>query len=88
MIAKCANPECSTPFRYLNEGRLFVRPPANKANSRFRDDSLVFAWLCRSCSATLTLRFEEGRDGAVVPRIIAVDRSSSPFAASTTSRSS
>jgi len=23
MIGKCANPACSTPFRYLHEGRLF-----------------------------------------------------------------
>jgi hypothetical protein len=23
MIAKCANPECGAPFRYLREGRLF-----------------------------------------------------------------
>lgn len=39
MIAKCANPDCSNPFRYLHEGRLFVRSPTSKADSGHRDDS-------------------------------------------------
>jgi len=72
MIAKCANPDCSRAFRYLHEGRLFVRPAASNGQSGHRDDRLVFAWLCRSCSATLTLEFGEGQDGAIVPQIIRV----------------
>jgi hypothetical protein len=79
MIAKCANPECSKPFRYLHEGRLFVRSPESKADSGHRDDRVVFVWLSRRCSVTLTLRFEKGLDGAIVPQIIRVDRSPSPL---------
>ena len=79
MITKCANPECSNPFRYLHEGRLFVRSPAGKADSGHRDDCLAFSWLCRSCTATLTLRFEQEQDGAIVPQIVRVNRSSSPL---------
>lgn len=79
MIAKCANPECSKSFRYLHEGRLFVRSPESNADSGHRDDRVAFAWLCRSCSATLTLRFEKGQDGSIMPQVIRVDRSSSPL---------
>lgn len=58
MLAKCANPSCSTPFRYLENGTLFrlESDPWCASHQRCRE----FFWLCRSCSATLTLRLDEG----------------------------
>lgn len=57
MLAKCANPLCSVPFRYLEAGGLF----------RLENDPLVshdrqtpeYFWLCRHCSATMSLRLDE-----------------------------
>jgi len=73
MLSKCANPQCFKPFRYLHEGRPFVRTPSGKPDSGKRDNRLVFAWLCRSWATTLTLRFEEGQAGAITPRLVGVD---------------
>src|SRR5579859_291084 len=64
MLAKCANPSCLTPFRYLESGRLF----------RLESDSAVasdprtpeYFWLCRGCAATMSLRFDEGGGITVV----------------------
>ncbi len=69
MIAKCANPMCSKPFRYLHEGRLFVTSPSSKAWSREvgRDNRVKYAWLCHDCAATLTVQFGAGRQFNVVP---------------------
>jgi hypothetical protein len=64
MIAKCANPSCSTSFRYLEEGMLF----------RLENDSPLeldnpmtpeYYWLCRSCSAAMTLHISN--EGKVIP---------------------
>jgi hypothetical protein len=53
MLSKCANPACSTTFRYLHEGKLFhlvvasvaaenPENPDNPVRERF--------WLCDECS--------------------------------------
>jgi len=64
MIAKCTNPSCSTSFRYLEEGMLF----------RLENDSPLgldnpmtpeYYWLCRSCSAAMTLHIS--KEGRVMP---------------------
>jgi hypothetical protein len=61
MIAKCANFSCSTPFRYLHEGRLF-RFEADAAGDSGRAGRRVeHFWLCERCARTLTLEFCEGR---------------------------
>lgn len=61
MISRCANPACSTHFRYLHEGQIFgfeVRsiPAAGVdvpgMNSLSRTE---YFWLCDSCALTMTL---------------------------------
>jgi hypothetical protein len=64
MLGKCANPSCSTPFRYLRDGRLFRL----EADPRFRNakpNKLEFFWLCDGCSPRMSLRISEG--GNVLP---------------------
>ena len=77
MIAKCANPECSKPFRYLHEGRLFVLSSSAKAQSQEvgGDSRVKYAWLCHGCAATLAVQFEAGRGLRVVPLGSTADKS-------------
>lgn len=70
MLSKCANPKCSSCFRYLHEGKLFrmeteirreVSPtlahgPEGKKSIRH----LEFFWLCDNCASTMTLIYEKG----------------------------
>jgi hypothetical protein len=56
MLAKCVNPLCSAPFRYLEAGRLF-RVESDTANSGAEQPE--YFWLCRTCSASMTLRLDE-----------------------------
>src|SRR5579864_4164604 len=57
MLAKCSNPLCSAPFRYLEVGRLFrvESDPQNPAETRRPE----YFWLCRICSTRMTLRLGE-----------------------------
>jgi len=69
MIAKCANPACSAPFRSLREGRVFVKeieadPPA-VGGERSRQPQ--YFWLCNLCCRTLTVVVEKGKGVRVVP---------------------
>jgi hypothetical protein len=59
MVAKCANPSCSKPFRYFHEGKLFRLEPAKpkKADSVWHAE---WFWLCAECAPTMTLRVEDG----------------------------
>lgn len=67
MVAKCSNPSCSAPFRYLEDGRLFrlERDPALGASQSKR---VEYFWLCQRCSSTMTLRLRE--DGSVIPVVL------------------
>jgi hypothetical protein len=63
MLNKCSNPSCSTPFRHLQDGKLFRMendPVAHRGDS----NRMEYFWLCDRCSCTLTLRLRE--DGTVV----------------------
>jgi len=64
MLGKCTNPSCSVSFRYLEEGTLFrlETDPALRLSS---PKTLEYYWLCRSCSAAMTLRISE--EGKVMP---------------------
>jgi hypothetical protein len=67
MLSKCFNPGCSTPFRYLRDGRIYqleIAAPAGASGSARRRE---FFWLCGHCCATLTVVVKEGA-GAVQPR--------------------
>ncbi|HTS07146.1 MAG TPA: hypothetical protein VMP68_16315 [Candidatus Eisenbacteria bacterium] len=54
MLAKCANPACSTRFRYLESGTLFRLE--NEARSSSDQAFREYFWLCGGCSSGLTLR--------------------------------
>jgi hypothetical protein len=71
MVSKCANPSCSTAFRYLHEGKLFrietpmLDPPLggslyHPGRVKMVPRSVEFYWLCSACAAVMTLVFEPG----------------------------
>jgi hypothetical protein len=62
MIAKCANPVCSTAFHYLREGKIFrmeFDPSGSPLKPKLAGSKPVrkieHFWLCGACSTTLTL---------------------------------
>jgi hypothetical protein len=65
MLAKCANPTCSVPFRYLESGELF-RLESDRTLSPVTGRREYF-WLCRGCSHTMSLRLTEEARVKVVP---------------------
>jgi hypothetical protein len=76
MLHKCANSECSSPFRRLEEGKLFqveVGPSPifasgrGTAQRRRQVRQVERFWLCDKCSSLLTLTFEKGRGVVTVP---------------------
>jgi hypothetical protein len=69
MVSKCANPECSTPFRYFHTGKLF-RAEFSVGLDRRRTMGqdiqqskplrrLEFFWLCQDCAEKMTLIFDK-----------------------------
>lgn len=64
MLSKCANPDCSAPFLYLHEGKLFRFHTGPKSPVRQTSEKAVrhveFFWLCGECAGTLTLRYKQG----------------------------
>jgi hypothetical protein len=73
VLAKCANPSCSTPFRRLTEGKLFQvetqYPPSPERlprKNRLRHHIEHF-WLCGECARLVTLAFHEDRGLITVP---------------------
>lgn len=77
MLAKCANPSCSTPFRYLNEGRMFyVHLDGSSAGLEGAARQVEHYWLCEACARDLrvvsfhggvALQFREGLPAAAHP---------------------
>jgi hypothetical protein len=77
VLHKCANPDCSSLFRSLSHGKLFlldsdiaatVASGATSAIRRGRPGrQRERYWLCDSCSSLLTLTFERGRGMVTVP---------------------
>jgi hypothetical protein len=59
MLAKCANPSCSKPFRYLHEGKLF-RLEAGQPKGRSWNQRSEWFWLCDECAINVTLRVGVG----------------------------
>jgi hypothetical protein len=64
MIAKCSNPSCPASFRYLEQGLLFrlETDPTLRLSHPMMPE---YHWLCRSCSATMTLHIS--KEGKVIP---------------------
>lgn len=69
MLSKCANPACSTPFRYLRDGKLFeIESGVGSENSTFGakkpNRRVEFFWLCGQCSADFTV-IKNNEEGAI-----------------------
>jgi len=75
MLQKCANPDCTSPFRKLTEGKLFLVDTTlavpDTSRTRWRAQSrkcIEYYWLCDQCAFALTLSYEQGRGVVAVPR--------------------
>jgi hypothetical protein len=66
MLAKCANPACSTPLIYLREGKIFMMDPSGMEKSKM--PNVEHFWLCGPCSEHLTLAYHSGSGVSVVPK--------------------
>jgi len=78
MLAKCANPSCSTPLVYLREGKIFMvespqsqhallgaTPIKPKAANR-----VEHFWLCGLCSSERTLTYDRQRGVKIVRKVV------------------
>jgi hypothetical protein len=76
MLAKCANPSCSTPLVYLREGKIFM---VESAQSQTDKDGAILIrprsskrvehfWLCGPCAAQMTLTYDHQRGIEVVKK--------------------
>ena len=69
MMSKCANPACSSTFRYLRDGKLFQVPfgsmPSSNSTAPASDE---FFWLCGACSKELTIIVDPLEGVRTVPR--------------------
>jgi hypothetical protein len=76
MLAKCANPTCSTPLVYLREGKIFmVESPhpqfelLNTAKPKAANRVEHF-WLCGPCSSDMTLTYDRERGIEIVQKAV------------------
>jgi hypothetical protein len=73
MLHKCANPACTTPFRSLREGKLFLAETfPSESGVVFEDTRQKLRrrehfWLCDACCAHFTLRFDNNLGMLTVP---------------------
>ncbi|MBZ5494397.1 MAG: hypothetical protein LAO76_26025 [Acidobacteriia bacterium] len=79
MLAKCANPSCSTPLVYLREGKIFMvespqpqfellnaNPTKPKPSNR-----VEHFWLCGPCSVEMTITYDRQRGVEIVRKTAA-----------------
>ena len=75
MLAKCANPSCSTPLVYLREGKIFMiesspqsRPAlvGTEAVGPKPQNRVEHFWLCGPCSSSMTLTFDREQGVQIV----------------------
>jgi hypothetical protein len=82
MLAKCANPKCSSRFLYLGEGKLFrIEVPAPGEEGQPSGHPFLVTrkpvrrvehyWLCARCAASLTLAYDRNAGVIAVPRATA-----------------
>jgi len=73
MLQKCANPGCAAPFRHGSHGKFFrvsidqdgdIQILAVSSHHSLRPD---YFWLCRRCSATVSIRFDQAQGLVVRP---------------------
>ena len=80
MLSKCANPDCSIPFRYLHRGKLFRWEnrsvpdggPSFGADPEIKRPlvRIEFFWLCDDCARVVTL-VKNGVGITVQPLVLA-----------------
>jgi hypothetical protein len=64
MLSKCANPDCSTTFRYLNEGKLYLIDPKaalirhGVRAVKYASSSHEYFWLCSSCCRHMMIQID------------------------------
>jgi hypothetical protein len=67
MLSKCANPACSTPFRYLSEGKLYLidskaalarHGASAELKRRGNYCSYEYFWLCPTCCRDMTIQID------------------------------
>jgi hypothetical protein len=78
MLAKCANPSCSTSLVYLREGKIFMVESAQSHTDQ--DGAIVIRpkatnrvehfWLCGPCSAEMTLTYDRQRGVEVIRKVV------------------
>ena len=78
MVSKCANPDCSVPFRYFHNGKLFrveTVTGLERRRTMGQDDEqrkslrrLEFFWLCEDCAEKMTLIFNKDSGVTVRPK--------------------
>lgn len=92
MLHKCANPACTNPFRSLREGKLFLAETvATEGNAVFDGTRRKLRrrehfWLCDTCSANFTLRFDPTLGMLTVPFTMPNQRTISRFSAGAAAR--
>jgi hypothetical protein len=75
MLAKCANPACSSTFHYFHEGKLFtiesridsrrIGPPSDGEYTG-RPHHLQYFWLCSACCCAMTVQSDGDHGGTIV----------------------
>ena len=77
MLAKCANPSCSTPLVYLREGKIFMveAPPQfellNAAPTKPKAMNRVeHFWLCGPCSNEMSLTYDRQRGVEIIRKTV------------------
>jgi len=75
MLAKCANPACSTPLLYLREGKIFMveapQPQLLNAGPKAKPSNRVeHFWLCGPCSGEMTLTYDRQRGVEIVRKTV------------------
>jgi len=68
-VKKCANPACSSRFRYFHLGKLFVMERGGE------EHQLEYYWLCEKCCSTLTIEHEPGKGITVKTAVVNQARS-------------
>lgn len=79
MVSKCANPNCSSTFLHLSDGKLFRWDTDTTLpnHADFGADPLIrkpvrhieFFWLCNDCARSMTLTFRKGVGVVPITRI-------------------
>jgi len=69
MLSKCANPECSTQFRYLHQGEIFLLTPSPEvppAGASALESLNERVWLCERCCRQMKVVWDK-RQAKLVP---------------------